>query len=61
MVAKWLPTPSKYGAIDNYMACFDEIASHFKTKVEFPQEALEGVSDEQYVRNIVDVLFKATS
>ena len=43
------------------VALFDEIASHFKTKVEFPQKALEGVSDEQCVRNVVDVLFKATS
>jgi len=38
---------------------FDEIAGHFKSKVAFPQETLEGVSDEQYVRNVVDVLFKA--
>ncbi len=37
---------------------FSQIASHFKTLVEFPQEASEGISDEQYVRNIVDVLFQ---
>ncbi len=43
------------------VALFDEMAGHFKSKVAFPQEAVEGVSDEQYVRNVVDVLFKAGS
>ena len=43
------------------MALFDEIAGLFKSKVDFPQEAVEGVSDEQYVRNVVDVLFKAAA
>ena len=42
------------------VALFDEIAELFKTKVAFPQEAVEGVSDEQYVRNVVDVLFKTS-
>ncbi len=42
------------------VALFDEIAGLFKTKVAFPEEAVEGVSDEQYVRNVVDVLFKAS-
>ena len=37
---------------------FAEIASHMKQVVEFPQEAVEGVTDEQYVRNVVDVLFR---
>lgn len=41
------------------VSLFDEIAAHFKSKVAFPQEATEGVSDEQYVRNVVDVLFKS--
>ncbi|MGD9009014.1 MAG: RDD family protein [Desulfobacteraceae bacterium] len=41
------------------VALFEELAAHFRQKVTFPQEALEGVSDEQYVRNVVDVLFKA--
>lgn len=38
---------------------FNLIATHFKQKVSFPQEALEGVSNEQYVRNVVDVLFRS--
>ena len=38
---------------------FGEIAGHLKDKVSFPPEAVEGISDEQYVRNAVDVLFNA--
>ena len=37
---------------------FHQIVSYFKTIVEFPQEATDGISDEQYVRNVVDVLFR---
>ncbi len=37
---------------------FAQTASHVKAIVEFPQEATDGVSDEQYVRNVVDVLFR---
>jgi uncharacterized RDD family membrane protein YckC len=38
---------------------FAEIANHLKRIVTFPQEATDGVSDEQYVRNVVDVVFRA--
>lgn len=37
---------------------FKEIADYFKNVVEFPQEAVDGISDEQYIRNVVDVLFR---
>lgn len=37
---------------------FAELATHFKAIVEFPPEATEGIADEQYVRNVVDVLFR---
>jgi uncharacterized RDD family membrane protein YckC len=37
---------------------FDKIALHFKEIVQFPDEALEGLTDEQYVRNVVDLLFQ---
>ena len=37
---------------------FGEIAAHFRSLVEFPPEATEGISDEQYVRNVVDILFR---
>jgi uncharacterized RDD family membrane protein YckC len=38
---------------------FAEIASHFRSKVEFPPEVIDGIADEQYVRNVVDVLYRA--
>ncbi len=37
---------------------FGELAGHFQAKVEFPAEATDGVADEQYVRNLVDVLYR---
>jgi len=40
---------------------FEQIAAHLKSTVEFPQEATEGLTDEQYVRNIVDLLFQKRS
>ncbi len=36
---------------------FQEIAAHFKERVDFPQEATEGITDEQVVRDVVEVLF----
>lgn len=38
---------------------FGQIAAHFKAKVEFPPESVESVGDEQYLRNLVDVLYNA--
>jgi uncharacterized RDD family membrane protein YckC len=37
---------------------FREVAAHFRTKAEFPPEATEGITDEQYVRNVADVLYR---
>lgn len=37
---------------------FAEIAGHFRSLVEFPAEAVEGITDEQYIRNVVDILFR---
>ncbi len=37
---------------------FGELAGHFQAKVEFPAEATDGVADEQYLRNVVDVLYR---
>lgn len=37
---------------------FSELAAHFKSKVAFPEEAIDGITDEQYVRNVVDVLYR---
>ncbi len=36
---------------------FKQIVDHFKTIVTFPQECTDGLSDEQYIRNIVNILF----
>ena len=40
---------------------FAQIAMHLRSLVEFPQEATDGLTDEQYVRNAVDVLFRSQS
>src|SRR5438067_334230 len=37
---------------------FHELATHFKSLVPFPPEVTEGITDEQYVRNVADVLFR---
>lgn len=36
---------------------FESLADHFKEVVKFPEEITEGISDENHVRNVVDVLF----
>jgi len=38
---------------------FNDLAAHFKDRVEFPPEASDFVSPEQYVRNVVDVIYSA--
>jgi uncharacterized RDD family membrane protein YckC len=40
---------------------FAELAGHFRAKVEFPAEATDGVADEQYLRNVVDVIYRTTA
>jgi uncharacterized RDD family membrane protein YckC len=37
---------------------FGELAAHFRAKVAFPAEALDGIADEQYLRNVVDVVYR---
>lgn len=37
---------------------FGELSAHFKTLVAFPPEAVEAMPDEQYIRNVVDILFR---
>ena len=37
---------------------FAELAGHFRAKVVFPPEATDGIADEQYVRNVVDVIYR---
>jgi uncharacterized RDD family membrane protein YckC len=40
------------------VALFRDVAAHLRTLVEFPPEATEGLSDEQYVRNVVDIVYR---
>lgn len=35
---------------------FGELATHFRALVKFPHEAVDGITDERYVRNVVDVV-----
>jgi uncharacterized RDD family membrane protein YckC len=35
-----------------------EITAHFRAKVEFPPEATDGITDEQHLRNVVDVIYR---
>jgi uncharacterized RDD family membrane protein YckC len=37
---------------------FGELAEHFRGLVEYPPEVVEQLSDEQYVRNVVEILFR---
>ena len=38
---------------------FAELAGHFRARVEFPPEATDGITDEQYLRNVVDILYRS--
>jgi len=40
------------------LALFGEMADHFRSVVAYPPEVVEQISDEQYVRDVVEVLFK---
>ena len=37
---------------------FADLAAHFKTLVTFPAEDTDALPDEQYIRNVVDILFR---
>lgn len=37
---------------------FSELAEHFRAKAEFPAEATDGMADEQFLRNVVDVIYR---
>jgi uncharacterized RDD family membrane protein YckC len=37
---------------------FAELSAHFKTHATFPQEIVESMPDEQFIRDVVDVLFR---
>jgi uncharacterized RDD family membrane protein YckC len=37
---------------------FTDLADHFRAKTDFPLEATEGIADEQFLRNVVDVIYR---
>jgi hypothetical protein len=39
---------------------FADLAEHFKEHATFPSETIEAVPDEQFVRNVADVLFRTS-
>jgi uncharacterized RDD family membrane protein YckC len=41
------------------VALFGELAAHLRSRVAYPAETVEALTDEQYVRNVVDVVFRA--
>lgn len=41
------------------VALYRELAEHIKGKVDFPDESLIGQSDEQFLRNVADILFQS--
>ena len=46
---------------DARVRLFADLAEHFKTLVAFPPEAIDAMPDEQYIRNVVDILFRPRS
>ena len=38
---------------------FAQIATHFKKIIAFPQESFDGITEEQFVRNVVDALVRS--
>jgi uncharacterized RDD family membrane protein YckC len=38
---------------------FSALAGYFRAKTEFPLEAVDGIADEQFLRNVVDIVYRA--
>ena len=43
------------------VALFTELASYFRGLVAFPEAAVEGLTDEQFVRSVIGVIYRHTS
>lgn len=48
-------------APESRLELFSQLAGYFREIAEFPEEITLGLSDEQYVRNVVDSLYRRTS
>ncbi len=46
---------------DGRLRLFSQLADYFREASDFPEEITIGLSDEQYVRNVVDTLFRRAS
>ncbi|MEQ1842474.1 MAG: RDD family protein, partial [Verrucomicrobiales bacterium] len=46
---------------DAQLKLFSILADYFRKLAEFPDEITIGLSDEQYIRNVVDTLFRRAS
>jgi len=46
---------------DKRIALFHEFSEYFRGLVAFPEEDVLGISDEQYVRNVIDTLYNTRS
>ena len=44
---------------DARIGLFEQVRAHFAAMVPFPEEATTGMTDEQYVRNVLDVVYDA--
>lgn len=42
------------------LAVFGELAGYLRSLVPYPAEAMEQIGDEQYVRNVVEILYRAS-
>jgi uncharacterized RDD family membrane protein YckC len=40
---------------------FARLGEHFRSLVEFPPDSVEGITDEQYLRNVLDTVFRPRS
>jgi hypothetical protein len=41
------------------VALFGELANYFRSLVPFPEETVEGLTDEQYIRGVICALYTA--
>lgn len=60
LVAQALVRRDEFESVER-VALFADLAEHFKSKVEFPAEATDGIADEQYLRNVLDVLYRSSA
>lgn len=46
---------------DKRLTMFAEMANHYRRVIDFPEDATIGLTDEQYIRNIVDCIYNSHS